>query len=61
MDWSLFDVTCVEKMKKKCAELPNLDMAIYREHTTLTNIRARSLLVNYCEIRVGWCMEKYIA
>ena len=28
MDWSLFNVARVEAMKKKCKELPNLNIAI---------------------------------
>jgi hypothetical protein len=32
LDWSLFDITRVEAMRRKPAELPNLDIAIYRAY-----------------------------
>jgi hypothetical protein len=33
LDWSLFGVTRVEEMKRKCAELPSLDIAIKRAYS----------------------------
>jgi hypothetical protein len=46
---------CGRNEKETC-RIINLDVAIYRDRT-LANIRGKSSMVNYCEIRVG-CRKK---
>ena len=76
MNWILISISHMGEMTRKCAKLSKLDVQIYiyiyiererererekerEREMVLTNIQGSSL-VDYHEIRVGGCNEKYV-